>query len=194
MIIIPDSYKVQIMIQEEEQKINYQTIGKLPIDSVKNNLFRSLKKYDINEKDLRQLGFSSRDLGQYPNYLSNITYELPLKNKQQGIQLINELRFPGIKGIVVKGQYSNAAQQITDSLYELALKDAFKNAQLLARKVNKTIGEVKNIQLQERTIPSVGRDLESFGDVYNAYNLARFEIDLRDKIATCTVRVSYELK
>jgi hypothetical protein len=194
MTIIPDSYKVQIMIQEEEQKINYQTIGKLPIDSVKNNLFRSLKKYDINEKDLRQLGFSSRDLGQYPNYLSNITYELPLKNKQQGIQLINELRFPGIKGIVVKGQYSNAAQQITDSLYELALKDAFKNAQLLARKVNKTVGEVKNIQLQERTIPSVGRDLESFGDVYNAYNLARFEIDLRDKIATCTVRVSYELK
>ena len=194
MTIIPDSYKAQIMIQEEEQKINYQIVGKLSIDSVKNNFFKSLKKYYVEEKDLKILAYSSRELGQYPNYLSNIAYELPLKNKQQGLQLINELRFPGIKGILVKGQYTNAAQQITDSLYELALKDAYRTAQVFARKVNKTVGEVKNIQLQERTIPSVGRDLESYGDIYNAYNLTRFEMDLRDKIATCTVRVTYELK
>jgi uncharacterized protein YggE len=194
LTVIPESYKAQILIQEEEQKINYQTIGKLSIDSVKNNFFRALKKYNIDEKDLKIVGFSSRELGQYPNFLSNIAYELSLKNRQQGVQLINELRFPGIKGIIVRGQYPNAPQQIPDSLYELALKDAYRNAQIFARKVNKTIGEVKNIQLQERTIPSVGRDLESYGDIYNAYSLARFEMDLRDKMAYCTIRVTYELK
>lgn len=194
VMVVPDAYKAQILIQEEEQKIGYQTIGKLSIDSIKINLFNSLKKFNIEEKELKLIGTSSQALGQYPNFLINIAYELQLKQKEQAQRLVNELRLPGLKGIVIKAQYTKASQRTQELLYDSALSDAHSTAILLAKKSDKTVGAVKNILIQDRQIPSMARDSDSYVEVYNAYSISRFEMDLRDKFATCNVRVSYELK
>ncbi len=190
MLIVPEAYRVQISIQEEEQKVNYQTIGKTPIDSVKNTLFKNLKKYNIEERDLKLSTMSSQPIGQYPFVLNNILYEFQIKDRDLGKQLVGELRFPGLKGVFVRGVYTNAIMSVQDLLYEDAVKDASRIAIALAKKMNKSAGEVKNIQILDRQFP-FARDTE---DYYTGYSQAKFEMDLKDKFATCNVRVIYELK
>lgn len=195
MIIMPDGYKAQFLIQEEEQRAQgYQVIGKLLIDSIKLNLFKNLRKYSIEEKEVKIIATSSRELGQYPNVLINVAYECLLKNKEQGEKLVNELRFPGLKGVVVKAMYTKAAEKMQDSLYDGAVKDAQRIAAALAKKSNKTIGEVRNIEIRDGIITGIRRDGDIYSDMYNSYATAKFEMDYKDKYATCIVRVIYEMK
>ena len=191
----PDNYIAQFLIQEEEQKVGYATIGKLSIDSVKINLFSNLKKFGIEEKDLKMLGVSSRELGQYPNFLTNISYEVKLKNKDVAIKLVNEMRFTGLKGIVIKRVFTKARKDaLADSLYNDAINDAKRIATELAKNSNKTLGEIKSIELRSNSVTSFGIDMETNIENYNTYGYTRFEMDYRDKYATSYVRVIFEMK
>jgi len=61
----------------------------------------------------------------------------------------------------------------------------------LQKKINKAVGDVKNVQVLNRQFPG---DADNYGDIYNAYNLSKFEMYYKDKYATSNVRVVYELK
>lgn len=189
----PENYIAQIFIQEEEQKIGYATVGKLPIDSVKINLLASLKKMGIEEKEIRIMGTSSREIGQYPNYLMNATYEVKLKNKEAATKMVNELRFTGLKGVVIKRVFTKIQRDaLADSLYDAAIEDAKKIAAMQARKNNKALGEIKSIELRSNSAATFGTEMET--DNYNSYNYNRYEMDYREKYATCYVRVIFEMK
>jgi uncharacterized protein YggE len=191
----PENYIAQFLIQEEEQKVGYTTIGKLPIDSVKINLFSNLKKFGIEEKELKILGTSSQALGQYPNFLINVAYEIKLKNKEAATKLLNEMRFNGLKGLVIKRIFTKAQKDaLADSLYDEAIKDAKKIAIELAKKANKTIGEIRSIELRSNSLTSFGMDMEANTDNFASYNYNKFEMDHRDKYATCYVKVIFEMK
>lgn len=195
VLLVPDMYKVTFLIQEEEQRAQgYQVIGKLSIDSIKFNFFKQVKRYNIDEKEVKLIATSSREISQYPNVLINMLYECFLKNKEQGEKLVSELRLPGLKGVIVKAIYTNAAEKIQDSLYDGAVKDARRIATALAKKSNKAIGEVKNIEVRDGTVTSIRREADVYNDIYNTYAYGKFEMDYRDKYATCMVRVVYEMK
>lgn len=189
----PENYIAQILIQEEEQKIGYTTIGKLPMDSVKMNLFGNLKKFGIEEKEAKMLGTSSREIGQYPNFLLNATYEVKLKNKEAATKLLSELRFTGLKGVVIKRVFTKTQRDaLADSLYDAAIDDAKRIAAALAKKNNKILGEIKSIELRTNSVTTL--EMYTDTDNYNTYNYNRFEMDYRDKFATCIVRVIFEMK
>jgi len=189
----PPNYVAQVLIEEEEQKVGYTTIGKLPIDSIKMSLAANLKKFGFEEKELKILGVSGRPLGQYPNFLTNIAYELKLKDKETASKLVNEMRFPGLKGIVIKRVFTQAQKTaLSDSLYTSAIQDARKIATELAKRENKTIGEVKSIELRFNSVASFGMDTDSNTGNFNAYEFSKFEMDYRDKYANCNVRVVFE--
>jgi uncharacterized protein YggE len=191
----PDNYIAQFFIQEEEQKMGYTTIGKLPIDSIKIILFSNLKKAGIEEKDVKMMGTSSREIGQYPNFLMNVSYEVKLKNKEIANKLVNEMRFTGLKGLVIKRIFTKTQKDaLADSLYEEAIKNAKKIATELAKKANKTIGEIKSVELRSNSVTTFGMDMETNSDNYATYSYSRFEMDYRDKYATCFVRVIFEMK
>jgi uncharacterized protein YggE len=191
----PDNYIAQFLIQEEEQKVGYTTIGKLSIDSVKINLLSNLKKFGFEEKDLKVMGISSQTIGQYPFFLTNISYEVKLKNKDIASKLVNELKFVGLKGLIIKRAFTKAQKDVlADSLYNEALNDAKRIATELAKKSNKTIGEIKSIELRSNSVNSFGVDMETNADNYNTFSYNRFEMDYRDKYATCYVRVIFEMK
>ena len=191
----PDNYIAQFLIQEEEQKAGYATIGKISIDSIKINLFANLKKFGIEEKELKVLGISSREISQYPNFLTNISYEVKLKNKEIASKIINEMRFAGLKGVVIKRVYTKAQKDaLADTLYNEALNDAKRIATELAKKSNKRIGEIRSIELRSNSVTSFGADPDINADLYNTYNLNRFEMDFRDKYATCYIRVIFDMQ
>ena len=95
---------------------------------------------------------------------------------------------------IVKALYTNAAEKIQDSLYDEAVKDAKRIAIALAKKSNKTIGEVKNIEVRDGMVTGIRRDADVYSDLSNTYAYGKFEMDYRDKYATCMVRVVYEMK
>lgn len=190
----PPTYIAQFSIQEEEQKVGFATIGKTPLDSIRLNLFTNLKKFGIEEKELAVLGISSRELSQYPNFLLNTTYEVKLKNKELAGRLVNELRFTGLKGVVIKRVFTKAQKDsLADRLYDDAINDAKRIATGLAKKANKTLGEIKTIELRNNSVNNVGTDTDGYSDNYSAYGYNRFEMDYRNRYATCYVRVIFEL-
>lgn len=195
MLANPPNYFAQFLIQEEEQKVGYTTIGKLPIDSVKINFSANLKKFGIDEKDLKTLGTSSKEIGQYPTYLINVAYELKLKDKETAIKLINEMRFAGLKGIVIRRVFTQPQKTILlDSLNNAAINDARRIANEFAKKENKTIGEIKSVEYKFNSINSFGMDTDSNNSNFSTYEYGRFEMDYRDKYAISIVRVVFELK
>jgi uncharacterized protein YggE len=188
----PPNYSAFILIEEEEQKVGYTTIGKLSIDSIKTNLFSNLKKFGIDEKELKLLGISSKTIGQYPNSLSNIAYEIKLKDRDAASKMVNEMRFTGLKGIVIKRDFTQTQKNIlSDSLYDIAINDAKKIATELAKKANKVIGEIKIIEVR---LNSIGNSNLYFEDNFNTYGYNKFEMDNRDKFANCSIRVVFEMK
>ncbi len=195
MLANPPNYVANILIQEEEQKVGYTTIGKLSIDSVKLNLSANLKKFGMDDGQLKILGISSKELGMFPNYLINIAYELKIKDKETASKLVNEMRFVGLKGIVIKRIFTQAQKNaLSDSLFNSAIYDAKKTATEIAKKENKTIGEVKSIEFRANSLNSFGTDTDLNNDNYNTYGYNKFEMDYRDKYATCNVRVIFEMK
>ncbi|NJO25833.1 MAG: SIMPL domain-containing protein [Bacteroidia bacterium] len=181
-------------MQEEETKVGYATVGKTPIDSIRQTLFTNIKKLGVDEKELKLTAASSKELGQFPGFLINNLYECRVSNKQLALKLVNDLRFAGLKGVIAKVDVTTAEkEQIAEAVYNEALADAKKTASLLAAKANKTIGEIKNIDVNANSIHILnGTDYES--DNFNAYGYNRFEIDYRDKHAYCHLRVIYEMK
>lgn len=187
------TYKAYIFIQEEENKVGYTTIGKTTIDSIRKLLFINLKAFGITEKDLVLSGTSSRELSQFPGYLINNVYECKLLKKEAAIKLVNELRFTGLKGVVVKHDVTPAAKTLlAEAVYNEAIADAKKAAGLLAAKANKTAGEIKNIDVNANSVNTIDTEYES--DNYNTYSYGRFEMDYREKFAYCHLRVTFELK
>ncbi|HSC54951.1 MAG TPA: SIMPL domain-containing protein [Phnomibacter sp.] len=188
----PPNYTAQILIEEEEQKAGYTTIGKLSIDTIKISLMANLKKFGIEEKEAKLLVASSRPLGQYPNQLLNRIYEVKLKDKDQANKLLTELRFAGLNGMVIKRELTPAQKlALADSLYNSAIDDARRIATELAKKENKTVGEIKTIELRYNSLSNVNTYNE---DNFNSYGYSKFEMDYRDKYANCTVRVVFEMK
>jgi uncharacterized protein YggE len=188
----PSIYSAYILIEEEEQKVGYTTIGKLLIDSIKINLITNLKKFGIDVKDLKLIGTSSKAIGQYPNYLTNIAYELKLKDKEVGSKLLNEMRFTGLKGIVIKREFTQAQKNtLSDSLYNSAINDAKRIATEFAKKENRSIGEMKTIELRLNTLNNSNFYSD---DNFNTYAFNKFEMDYRDKYANCVVRIVFEMK
>jgi uncharacterized protein YggE len=195
MLVNPENYIAHLLIQEEEQKVGYTTIGKLSIDSVKMNLLTNLKKFGLDEKDLKILGTSSQQTSQYPFFFTNIAYELKLKNKDMAGRLVSELKFVGLKGLIIRRVFTKAQKDaLTDSLYNEALNDAKRIAADLAKKANKTVGEVKSIELRTNSVNSFGIDMDTNIDNFNTFNYNRIEMDYRDKHAICHLRVIFELK
>lgn len=187
------AYKAYIFIQEEETKVGYATIGKTPIDSIRQKLLTNLKQFGIEEKEALLSGTSSKELGQFPGFLINNVYECKLKSKELAVKLVNELRFAGLKGIVVRIDVSaKEKEQLAEAVYNEAVTDAKKTAALLAAKANKTVGEIKNIDLNANSLSILGNDYES--DNFNVYSYSRFEMDYRDKYAYCNLRVVFEMK
>ena len=192
ILVIPSTISAYILIEEEEQKVGYTTIGKLSIDSIKINLLTNLKKFGVGEKELKLLGTSSKPLGQYPNYLTNIAYEIKLKDKETGSKLVNEMRFTGLKGIVIKREFTqDQKNSLSDSLYNSAINDAKRIATELAKKENKSIGEMKTIEVR---MNSINNSNFYNDDNFNTYGYNKFEMDYRDKYATCIIRVVFEMK
>lgn len=186
-------YKAFLLIQEEETKVGYATVGKTSIDSIRQSLFTSLKKFGIDEKDLLLASTSSRELGQFPGYLINNLYECKIKNKELAAKLVNELRFAGLKGVVIKAFYTaEEKDKLADAVYNEAMADARKAAALLAAKANKTVGEVKSIDVTMNSVNIIGTDYET--ESFNSYSFNRFEIDYRDKQGYCNLRVVFEMK
>lgn len=188
----PSIFFAHILIEEEEQKVGYTTIGKLSIDSIKTNLIANLKKFGIDNKELKLMGTSSKAIGQYPNFLTNIAYELKLKDKETGSKLVNEMRFTGLKGIVIKREFTQAQKNtLSDSLYNSAINDAKRIATELAKKENKSIGEMKTIEVR---LNSINNSNFYNDDNFNIYGYNKFEMDYRDKYANCVVRIVFEMK
>jgi len=192
----PENYVAQILIQEEEQKVGYTTIGKLSIDSVKINLFSGLKKFNIEEKDLKMLGVSSKEIGQYPNFLTNVAYEVKLKDKDAAYKLVSDLKFTGLKGVVIKRSLTKSQKEtLSDSLYSMAINDARRIAAEFAKRSGKSVGEVKSIEFRYCSINVFGMGQnETNSEPYNIYGYNRFEMDLRDRFENASVRVNFELK
>lgn len=188
----PTLFSAYILIEEEEQKVGYTTIGKLSIDSIKINLLTALKKFGFDNKELKALGTSSKAIGQYPNYLTNITYEIKFKDLESGSKLVNEMRFTGLKGIVIKREFTPSQKNtLSDSLYNSAINDAKRVATELAKKENKIIGEIKTIEVRVNSINNSNFYNE---ENFNTYGYNKFEMDYRDKFANCVVRVIFEMK
>jgi hypothetical protein len=57
--IRPDGYVINFTIQEEEKKMGYTTIGKTPIDSVKQELFNQAAKWGVKKADIKFTGTSN---------------------------------------------------------------------------------------------------------------------------------------
>jgi hypothetical protein len=109
--------------------------------------------------------------------------------------LVDKLRFPGLKGIVVRGRYSQKLRDyINDSLYSMAVTDARRIATELAKKQGKAPGEILNIEVRTNSIASFGTEGEAITDYYNPYTYNRFEIDNREKMATSLIKIVFELK
>ncbi len=194
LIANPENYFAQILIQEEEQKVGYTTIGKMSIDTVKMNLFANLKKFGIEERDVKLMAVSSKELPMYPSSLTNISYEIKLKNKEVASKMVNEMRFTGLKGVLIKRVFTKAQRDVlADSLYNEAIKDAKRIATDLAKKTNHTVGEVKSIELRNNSVTSFGTDMDTNTEYYNLYGGNKFEMDYRDKYATCYVRIIFEM-
>ena len=109
-------------------------------------------------------------------------------------RLVNELRFTGLKGVVIKRVFTKAQKDsLADRLYDDAINDAKRIAIGLAKKANKTLGEIKTIELRNNSVNNVGTDTDGYSDNYSAYGYNRFEMDYRNRYATCYVRVIFEL-
>jgi hypothetical protein len=192
LAVVPDLYNVIITIQEPEQRIGYTIIGKTPIDSIKFFMAEALKKYGISLKDLKIIGITSRDTytGQLPFSLTSIVYSCKLKNKEEAQKMVNELKFNGLKGIVVNWSTSEEKTvAFKDSVYHLALIDAREAATKLAATFKKTIGEIRTITVVTSDMNRLDKDL-----TYDMYNNFRFEYDNRDLFIKAGLRVSFELK
>lgn len=186
-------YKAFLFIQEEETKVGYATVGKSSIDSIRQTLFTSLKKFGIDEKDVSIAATSSRELGQYPGFLINNMYECKIKSKELAAKLVNEMRFAGLKGVIIKTIFTaEEKEKLAEVVYNEAIADAKKTAVLLAAKANKTVGEIKSIDVTMNAVSTIGTDYET--DNFNAYSYSRFEMDFREKQGSVNVRVVFEIK
>lgn len=195
MLANPPTYIANFLIQEEEKKVGYTTIGKISIDSIKINFSTTLKKFGLEEKDLKTLGTTSKDIGQFPSYLTSIAYELKLRDKEIANKLINEMRFTGLKGIVIRRVFTQSQKtNLLDSLNNAAINEAKRRANEFAKKENKIIGEIKSIEFKFNSIDSFGMDTESSNNNFNTYEYNKFEMDNRDKYARSIVRIVFELK
>ena len=195
LIVHPSHYTALIFIQEEEQKVGYATVGKLPLDSVKASLFTNLKKFGIGPKEVNVLMKSSKDLSQFPNFLLNTLYEVKMVNKEIASKLVSEMRFAGLRGVVIKRNYTKAQKDaLSDSLHHEALSDAKRIAYGFALKANKKVGEIKTIDVKVNTAQKLGADAEFSSEAYPLYNFMKFEMDYQDKFAQCQVRVIFEMK
>lgn len=191
----PHHYIAKIFIQEEEQKVGYTTVGKLPLDSVKASLFVNLKKLGVDTKELKVLVKSSKDIGQFPNFLLNTLYEVNIPSKEVASKIVSEMRFLGLKGIVIRRFYTKEQKEaISDSLHKEALNDARRSAKEFAKNANRSVGEIKTIDVGINTTQKLGADSEAGFDNFNLYSFSKFEMDYQEKSAQCQVRVIFEMK
>ena len=191
----PHHYTAKIFIQEEEQKVGYTTVGKLPLDSVKASLFANLKKLGVDTKELKVLVKSSKDIGQFPNFLLNTLYEVNIPSKEVASKIVSEMRFLGLKGIVIRRFYTKEQKEaISDSLHKEALNDARRSAKEFAKNANRSVGEIKTIDVGMNTTQKLGTDSESGFDSFNSFSFSKFEMDYQEKSAQCQVRVIFEMK
>jgi len=190
--VCPDFYNVIFTLQEGEKKSNSAIYGKTSIDSITAELFNKLKLFQIDKRNLQLVKRTSTENYQLPWPLYCDIYELKQVEKNIALRLVNEVRFQGLKGIVVKGVFDRPLNQLKDTLFSMALKDAGYNAIALAAKANKKVGELIDFSVSQYDDVYFGNS--EFNN-YEAYSLSKFEINLKEnKFAKCSIYASYELK
>jgi len=190
--VSPDFYNLIFTLQEAEKKSNSAVYGKTSIDSITTELFNKLKLYQIDKRNLQLIKRTSSDSYQLPWPLYCYIYELKQVEKNIALKLVNEVRIQGLKGIVVKGVFDKPLNQLKDTLFSMALKDANEKAIALAARTNKKIGELIDFSISQYDDVYFGNP--DFNN-YETYSLNKFEINLKEnKFAKCSIRVAYELK
>jgi uncharacterized protein YggE len=189
----PKACKITFFLQEEVKGENSNGTIKTSLDSIRQNFFENVKAYGLKESDFLLLKKSSMPTGygRSTANLYNIAYQLKDQKFNVAQKIVDDLRVPGLKGIVAKPQYSLIPKIVLDSLYSAALQDAHSNAVSLAKEVNKTIGEAINVSTGYNPL----RDLNAEYEQIDTYSLSKFEISLVDsKTLPVQVTITYELK
>lgn len=191
--VLPSSYKIKFLLQEEEKLDGYKPIGKTSIDSIRTLFFENIKAYGFKETDITLVKkgsvASNRSGGAY---LNNLIYESQNIKLDIAQKLVDNLRLTGLKGVVAKSIYPAISKTVQDSLYGAALQDAANNAFTLAKLANKSVGEIYNIR---GNYYFDGDQVNFQYEDNNYYNLTKFEINIVDKrLATSSLQITYELK
>ncbi|WP_162847085.1 SIMPL domain-containing protein [Mucilaginibacter gracilis] len=191
----PNAYKVTFLLQEEIRSESAKTMDKTWLDTIRHTFFENVKAYGLKESDFLTIRKSSTPSNGYggrnASPLYNIVYQLRNIKSDLAQKLVDDLRTPGLKGIVAKPQYGTILKPVVDSLYSAALADAHINAFSMAKQLNKTVGQPLNVGTGYNTL----HDFNTEFDANDYYSLSKFEITLIDsKPFPVTVTITYELK
>jgi len=185
----PDVFRITFVLQEEEKRLGYQPVGKTEIDSLRLTFLKHLKTFGIEEKDVKLIKKTSREMSQYVGVLHILVFETIISDIKKGQKLVESLRVQGLKGVIVKGQYQSGLKLFQDSLNVLALEDAKRNAVFLAKRTGKKIGEMNSVRVIYNDALTLQREMDDLSD---SYNLGRFEIAFNEKKKmNCLVQVSF---
>ena len=189
--IYPDSFTIVFALQEGEKRLDYLTvIGKTSIDTLTLDLLKRLKTYKLEKKDLKPIEMTSFESAQrvYMTFL----YETVVPDKETAVKIVNELRFNGLKGIMVEGIYTRPPTQLVEKMHASAITDARNNAISLAKLINKQVGEIISCRVGTNCWSD---NLGDYNKNYNRRYDRKFEMNFQErKFINFEITVEFDLK
>jgi uncharacterized protein YggE len=192
--IYPDSYEVIFVLGEEERRSNNSAvIGKTSIDTITLDLFKKLKEYKLEKKDLNLLTITTDESSQRTSYYITLVYGTTVPDKQTVVKLVNNLRCSGLKGMQVTGLYKEPETQIMNKIQTAAITDARNKAIALAKGTNQQIGDIVSCYVSNHWYDN--REDYHRKDYSSSYDLRKFNMNMKERrFIRFSVTVNFELK
>lgn len=190
-LIYPELFKVQFYLQEETRRNREGKIVQDTLERIEETLISELTKlgYKGNELKLQSYKSETTIYGEDRRIKEGKIYELELRNKEKVLELFENLRFEGLKGIEIINYYPEL-REIEEKLYELAIEDAKEKANKILEKMNYKIKDITFIEI-ELEPKNWLRTYPFNNSIYYNSNNPKFVFNNQPSLLKCIMKVKF---
>ena len=148
MEIVPDEIYVQVNLREYDKK----GVGKIDIESIKNNFLQACQSIGLTEKEISLQNYSGADRWmqkknkkQNPDLKASISYSIKLNSTSKLDELVIKLDDEATENFFIAKTSHSKIEEFRKQLKIQAVKDAKEKATYLAEAIGEHVGEAINI-------------------------------------------------